>query len=191
MSVTVTLTALLFVTSFVYVVSFTLVQPFGVCNALLHVNVKTNDPFVHDASVIVHVGATVSIPLNVTSTSAVLPSLSSIVIVHLSLHSFPLFGVYVNVVPFIAQLHFVPFVFTHPKLKSLVPQLHSLAFDAARNCANVILLDPLLIHHVLNALAVGDTSLNVYVAVLFASFHTPSFTYHTTFTLHGCCALTV
>ena len=112
LSVTTTVTLLLLVTFFVYVVEFTNVQPLGCTIFSLHVNVKTKFPLVHAASVIVHVGFTVSISLNVTSASTVEFSLSFIVIVHLSLHVFPLLGVYVNVLPFIVQLHFVPFVFT-------------------------------------------------------------------------------
>lgn len=78
---------------------------------------------------------------------------------------------YVNVVPSIAHVHFVAATFTPLKLKSLLPQLHSFAFDAVMNCANVILFAAFPTFHVLNALAVGTTSLNVYVAVFVATFH--------------------
>lgn len=59
------------------------------------------------------------------------------------------------------------------------------------NCANVILFAVFHIHHVAKFVAVGATSLNVYVAVLLATFHCPSVTYHVTVTLHFCHALTV
>jgi hypothetical protein len=59
------------------------------------------------------------------------------------------------------------------------------------NWANVMLLDPFFIPHVLNALAVGTTLLIVYVATALPIFPTPSITYHVTTTLHGCCAFIV
>jgi len=59
------------------------------------------------------------------------------------------------------------------------------------NCANVILFDVFHTFHVAKLLAVGATSLNVYVAILLATFHCPSVTYHVTVTLHFCHALTV
>ena len=117
------------------------------------------------SSIKLNTGPTVSIPLNVTSTSTVEFSLSFNVIVHVSLHVLFPFGVYVNVAPFITQLHFVPFTFTQLKLKLLVPQFHSLALDDAKNCANVIFLDVLFIFHVLKVVAVGDTLFHVAVAV--------------------------
>ena len=95
-----------------YFVLLTVVQPLGCTIFSLHVNVNCKFPLVHDASVIVHVGFTVSISLNVTTTSTVEFSLSFNVTVHVSLHVFPLLGVYVNVLPFIAHVHFPPFVFT-------------------------------------------------------------------------------
>ena len=55
-----TLTALLLVTHFVYVVLFVLLQPLGVLIASLAVNVNVNVPLVHAACAILHVGAVVS-----------------------------------------------------------------------------------------------------------------------------------
>ena len=97
-----------------YVVSFVLLHPLGVFIASLVFNVKTKFPLVHAACVIVHVGTTVSISLNVTVTSTVVFSLSFSVITHVSLHVLLLLGVYVNVQFVILQLHFPPFVFTLP-----------------------------------------------------------------------------
>jgi hypothetical protein len=59
-SVTVTLTALLLVTHFVYFVALTVVHPLGCAIFSLHVNVNVNVPLVHAASVILHVGFVVS-----------------------------------------------------------------------------------------------------------------------------------
>ena len=59
------------------------------------------------------------------------------------------------------------------------------------NCANVILFAAFHTFHVAKSVAVGATSLNVYVAVLLATFHCPSLTYHVTVTLHFCPAVTV
>ncbi len=130
-------------------------------------------------------GPVVSIPLNVTTTSTTEFSLSLSVIVHVSVHALFGLGVYVNVVPFIAQLHKLPFDFTPLKLKSLVPQSHSLAFDDAMNCANVMFFGLFQIFHVAKVFAVGATLLNVYVAVFVATFPKLSVTYHVIVTVHG------
>ena len=95
-----------------YVVAFTVVHPLGCKIFSLHVNVNNKFPLVHAASFIVHVGFTVSISLNVTTTSTVVFSLSFNVIVHVSLHVLFALGVYVNVLPFIAHVHLLPLFFT-------------------------------------------------------------------------------
>ena len=95
-----------------YTVLLLFVHPLGVLIASLAVNVNVNVPLVHAASVILHVGPTVSISLNVTVTSFVLFSLSLIVITHVSLPVLFALGVYVNVPLLIVQLHLLPFVFT-------------------------------------------------------------------------------
>ena len=85
------------------------------CTASLNVHVIVYTvAFLHAAVLLVNVtlGPAVSISLNVTTTSTVEFSLSFNVIVHVSLHVFPLAGVYVNVVPFTTQFHFPPFTFT-------------------------------------------------------------------------------
>ena len=113
MSVIVALTAVLLVTHFVNtVLAVCTVHPLGVPIFSLAVNVNVNVPLVHAASVILHVGFTVSISLNVTVTSFTEFSLSFIVITHVSLHVLFALGVYVNVLLLIVHVHFPPFVFT-------------------------------------------------------------------------------
>ena len=68
--------------------------------------------------------------------------------------------------------------------KSSVPQFHSLAFDASINASLLIVFAIFPTTHALNPLAVGATSMNVYVAVLLLIFPTLSITYHITDTIH-------
>ena len=80
------------------------------------------------------------------------------------------FGVYFNVVPFIVHVHLVAGVFTPLNVNDHDPQVHSFAFDAIKNCANVIVFAVFQIHHVVKSVAVGATSSHVAV---FTELHVP------------------
>ena len=85
-------------------------------------------------------------------------------ITHVSLHVFPLFGVYVITFPFIAQLHLfcVDAVFTLA-VNAQFPQFHSLALLNVFQ-SHVFALFPTLLLNV-KLFAVGATLLTVHVAV--------------------------
>ena len=149
------------VTVFVYTVLLLLLHPLGVFIDSLAVNVNVKFPLVHAACVILHVGTTVSIHDTLTVTSTVLFSLSFIVITQLSVPALLLFGVYVITLPFIAQLHLLPFVFT-VAVNDPFQQFHSAALlklfqSHVRAVFHTLLLNVKL-------LAVGATLLTVHVA---------------------------
>ena len=113
------------------------------------------------AFVNVTVGPNVSIPLTLTVTSFVEFSLSFIVITQLSVHVIFALGVYVITLPFIAQLHLLPFVFTLA-VNDQFPQFHSAALLKLFQ-SHVFALFPTLLLNV-KLFAVGATLLTVHVA---------------------------
>lgn len=169
-----------------YTVLLLLVHPLGVLIASLAVNVNVNVPLVHAASVILHVGATVSIHATDTVITFVLFSLSFIVITQLSVHVLLLLGVYVIVFPLIVQLHLLPFVFT-VAVNAPFPQFHSAALLKLFQSHVFAVFHTLLLN--VKLFAVGATSLTVHVAVWLVVFPNASLTYAVYVPLHGCVVL--
>ena len=120
--------------------------------------------FLHASVLLVNVtvGHAVSIHSTVTVTTFVLFSLSLIVILHVSLHVFPLFGVYVITFPFTPHVHFVAAVVT-VAVNAPLPQLHSFALLNTFQSPVLAVFHTLLFN--VKLLAVGATLLTVHVAV--------------------------
>ena len=178
-----TVTLLLLVTFFVYVVLFVLLHPLGVSIASLAVSVNCKLPLVHAASTILHVGHDVSIQPTLTVTIFVLFSLSFIVILQLSVPLFPLAGVYVITFPFILHVHFVAAVVT-VAVNAPLPQFHSFALLNTFQSPVLAVFHTLLLN--VKSLAVGATLLTVQFALFAVTFPKLSFTYHVLLPFFGC-----
>ena len=158
-----------------YFVSFTFVHHATVIFSL-HVNVNVNVPLVHAASVIVHVGFTVSIHFHVTVILFVV-SPSVMLILHVSSHVLFASGAYVILSPFTLHVHFVHLLFVST-VALIVSQLHA---AAALKSFQLTVLD---VFHTLvcpvKSCPVITTSAHVYVTVFVVTFHAVSFTFTVT-----------